>query len=352
MRRFQKISACLDMAGCPNRCKHCWLGCTPNGRLNADDLRFVSEAFRPFAKQLEVVSWYREPDYLPEYKELWVLENELSTQRKVPHWELMSFWRAVRDENYVPWLKSLGMKRCQLTLFGGKETTDYFTGRKGAYDEIIQSIELLLAAEIAPRLQVFINKSNVDKLFEVTELIRALRLKERCATFGTPFTAFVHQGSCDGESERLYDNWVTPSDLDKIPGELVQFSLAYWQTRSLTAIFGQTEQELYKKLSRNAGTKSCVEKRPVFYTDKDFNVYPNITTPAPHWKLGNLKIESAETVLCRYLNSESPAQKALRTVPIGAMVKRCGNPDSLRLFGKGDYCDLILNRYCNESSNV
>ncbi|HCR41527.1 MAG TPA: hypothetical protein DIW41_11555 [Lachnospiraceae bacterium] len=184
------------MAGCPNRCRHCWLGCTPNGHLTGDDLRFVAEAFRPFSADIEVTSWYREPDYLPEYKELWALENELSTKQQVPHWELMSVWRAVRDDSYIPWLKLLGLKKCQLTLFGGEEKTDYYTGRKGAYDEIVRSIELLMNAEIAPRLQVFVNKDNVDDLQAVVDLIHEHRLEERCAAFGAPFSAFVHQGSC------------------------------------------------------------------------------------------------------------------------------------------------------------
>lgn len=39
MMQFEKITACLDMAGCPNRCRHYWLGNTPNGCLTTDDLR-------------------------------------------------------------------------------------------------------------------------------------------------------------------------------------------------------------------------------------------------------------------------------------------------------------------------
>jgi hypothetical protein len=109
---FTSLTACLDMAGCPNRCRHCWLGITPNGRLHEDDLRFVAEAFRPFTDNLSVDSWYREPDYLPEYKRLWEVERELSDTRPVLHWELMSVWRAARDPEYVPWLKSLGLKAC------------------------------------------------------------------------------------------------------------------------------------------------------------------------------------------------------------------------------------------------
>ena len=346
MKKFKKITACLDMAGCPNRCRHCWLGCTPNGRLTADDLRFVAAAFRPFTDCLEIASWYREPDYLPEYKELWELENELSDKCETPHWELMSVWRAARDETYVPWLKSLGVQKCQLTLFGGREKTDFYSGRRGVYDEILQVIDMLLAVQIAPHIQVFVNKDNIDDLQAVVDLIRAMKLEERCAAFGVPFTAFVHQGSCDGENEKLYDIRVTPEDLPKIPKELVEYSLQHWNQNSLEEIFGQTERELVALLSASDETHSYVSDTPVFYVDKDFDVYPNITAPAPHWLLGNLKTDGAEAVLNRYRNSESPAQRARLTVPLGEMVKRCGDPDSRRLFDKSDYIDPIVKRWC------
>ena len=347
MKKFTKITACLDMAGCPNRCRHCWLGCTPNGRLSADDLRLVADAFRPFAESFEVSSWYREPDYLSDYKEIWALENELSDSRETPHWELLSVWRAVRDETYIPWLKSLGVKICQLTLFGGREKTNYYSGRVGVYDEIVRTIEMLLDAQIAPRIQVFVNKDNVDDLRAVVELIGDMKLEERCAAFGVPFSAFVHQGSCDGENEKLYDIRVTSDDLAKIPEELADYSLQHWGASSLEEIFGQTERELVLRLSKSGDTHSYVSDMPVFFVDKDFNVYPNITTPEPHWLLGNLKTDGAEEILTHYTRSQSAAQHARLTVPLGEMVRKCGNLNSDRLFSESDYIDPIIKQWCN-----
>ena len=36
-----QIAVALDMAGCPNRCRHCWLGHTPNKRIPEETLREV-----------------------------------------------------------------------------------------------------------------------------------------------------------------------------------------------------------------------------------------------------------------------------------------------------------------------
>lgn len=150
---FTSIMVCLDMFGCPNRCKHCWIGHSPNGNLTNDDLRFVAEKFRPFTNSLTVYDWYREPDYKDGYKERWNLCQSLSNTQE-QHFELISVWRIVRDKEYAKWLSSLGLKKAQLTLFGGPEKTDSYTGRKNAYSEIVQAIEILLENEISPRIQV------------------------------------------------------------------------------------------------------------------------------------------------------------------------------------------------------
>lgn len=345
--KFKSITVCLDMHGCPNRCKHCWLGATPNGNMPDSELSIVAEQFRPFARNLEVVDWYREPDYKDNYKEMWELCKKLSDKQIAPnHFEVISDWRIVRDSEYVKWLSSLGLKKAQLTLFGSEETTDYFTGRKGAYKEILQAIDILLENGIAPRIQTFVYKTNIDELPLLGKLILDLELEERCKKIGSEFSFFIHQGSCDGESEKLYDVWVTPEDLEKIPERLTEYTLKHFGEKSIEKVFGQTEQELYNKLIKDRSTDSYVDKTPVFYIDKDFNVYPNNTTPAPHWCLSNLKTDGARAVLKNYLNSKSVAQNTRLSVPICDIVRECGDPDSSRLFGKNDYIDLMLNRYC------
>ena len=136
---FQHITVCLDMRGCPNRCRHCWIGHAPNARLPKEALIALAEAFRPFAKRLTVYDWYREPDYGDDYREMWELCGRLSDARP-EHFELVSFWRLARDPDYGTWLASLGVRRAQLTLFGGRARTDQYTGRANAFAEILQAV--------------------------------------------------------------------------------------------------------------------------------------------------------------------------------------------------------------------
>lgn len=343
--KFDKIYVCLDMAGCPNRCKHCWIGHWPNGKLTEEDLRYVADQFRPFADCLMVDDWYREPDYVDDYRKRWDLCQELSHEHN-EHYELASFWRLVRDESYADWLAAQGVKAVQLTLFGGREKTDHYVGRVGAYDEILQAMEILLAHQIVPRIQFFVNRDTVTELFLVERLIDDLKLEERCRVFGGEFVFFMHQGGCDGENEQFYDIWITPEDVEKLPKRLVDWTLNHFGAESLDEVFGRPEMELYEELISDTSVRDLTETESVFFVDQYFNVYPNRTAPMPYWCLGNLKTDSAEKVLENYVCNRSLAQRTRLTVPLCEMVKVVGDPASQRLFTKGDYIDYVLNQYC------
>lgn len=303
------------MYGCPNRCRHCWVGHSPNGRMTFDDLKQIAAKFKSYAHEFEI-----------------------------------SVWRIVRGCEYVKWLVSLGVTKAQLTLFGGEALTDYYTGRTGAYREILHAVDILLENKISPRIQVFVNKDNIEELPLIEALILENRLPERCVAFGGEFSCFAHQDSCDGENAKLYNVRVTPDDLKKIPPLLTDYTLKHFHADNLNEVFGQTERELYRKLIADTSTGSYVSDSPVLYIDSAYNVYPNISTTAPYWCLGNLKESSAEEILRNYLSGKSTAQTVRREIPLCEIVKRCGDPNSLRLFGKQDYIAYLLNQYCEGMS--
>lgn len=344
---FHSITLALDMKGCPNRCKHCWMGWSPNGDMPEDDLTAAAADFAPFAETLEIHDWDREPDYSDRYRERWELCCRLSGPRPhPPHFELASVWRLARDEGYAPWLAGLGVEAVQLTLFGGEEITDWYTGRKGAYREILRAIDILLENGIAPRIQAFVSKRNLDELPKVEALLEKLDLDRRCRNIGRDFACFVHQGSCDGKNLEFYDEWVTPEDLEKIPPRLKAGTLRHVKAETLWDVFGQPERELYSHLLSDSSTSSYVSGDPVFFVDSNYDVYPNISTPSPLWRLGNWKKDGAEAVLENYRASRSIAQHTRLTVPVGQLARSCGDPDSRRLFTREDYIELLLHRYC------
>ena len=61
MNKIKKLSIVFDMHGCPNRCKHCWIGHMNNKQMNNDDLIFVANFFNNVCDNFEIYSWMREP---------------------------------------------------------------------------------------------------------------------------------------------------------------------------------------------------------------------------------------------------------------------------------------------------
>lgn len=124
------LTLCFDMNGCPNRCKHCWIGHMKNKQMKDDDAEFVVDYFKPYFSNITFYSWLREPDFCQDYKARWLKDIALSPSKKPERFELASFYLLVRDPNYVHFLKDVGVKKVQLTLFGMEELTDKYVGRK------------------------------------------------------------------------------------------------------------------------------------------------------------------------------------------------------------------------------
>ena len=216
------LSLAVDLYGCPNRCLHCWLGHMPNLPMEPEADAWIVERFQPYFDRIAFYSWLREPDFCPDYRARWERDKALSVNAVPERFELASFWRLVRDPDYVRFLKELNVKCVQLSFFGLEQTTDRYVGRRGAFRELLRATEILLENGICPRWQGFLNEENRLELVELLRLSRELELSRRCEEIGGTFRFFVHEGSCDGENRKLYPIRITR---DHIPEELLPFYL-------------------------------------------------------------------------------------------------------------------------------
>ena len=135
--------------------------------LNEKDNKTLMFAAKELKKYLEMTSDAEvsvipamEPDFCDDYKERWIRDNLISVQDKPERFELASFYRLVRDPEYVRFLKENGVEKVQLTFFGLEEMTDAYVGRKNAFQELLQATDILIANGISPRWQAFINEEN------------------------------------------------------------------------------------------------------------------------------------------------------------------------------------------------
>lgn len=327
-----------DMYGCPNRCRHCWLGHMPNRAMEPGADAWLVDYFKPDFETVVFYSWLREPDFCDGYRARWARDNELSVGAKPERFELASFWRLVRDPEYAKFLQETGVKRVQLTFFGLEALTDKYTGRKGAFRELLQATEILLQHEIAPRWQAFLNEENKDEVPALLELIETMGLEKRCRAFGETFRFFVHAGSCDGENRKLYPIRIWKSH---IPEVLKPYYLDYGQ------IF--TEAECCAKLQGSAAHEvPHSEDRIVLNISNAFDVYFNFTHMTAGWKIGNLKTDPREEIIRRIAGEDIPALDLARQITLGELAARYGDPASERAFCLEDCQSYLLNRYVED----
>lgn len=325
------LNLVVDMYGCPNRCKHCWLGHMPNKKMSDEAALFIVNKFKPYFDQITFYSWLREPDFCSDYEARWQKDNNLSTGRKPERFELASFYQLVRDPNYVKFLKKVGVKKVQLTFFGLKEYTDYFVGRKGAFDELLKATDILIETGITPRWQAFINEENKADVVELLHLIDHLKFKQRCKDF----SFFVHEGSCDGENKKLYGIRIQKSH---IPDELIPFYLDYEERFP--------ESECYRRLIDSKDHFVPHQDQDIVLNiSAEFDVYFNFTALSPAWKIGNLKTDDMNELVRRIKEEGIPALREAKSIKVSELVKLYGDPRSDKVFTLEDYQIYLLNTH-------
>ncbi len=341
---LNKIELCFDMSGCPNNCGHCWIKTVNKVSVKEKDLRRITEEFKALTDEIGVYTWYQEPDYLPNYKELWDLERELSS-KKHDHFELLSDWRILRDDSYLKWAYDVGVRTCQLTFFGMEDTTNKMTGRDNAFNELIEATYKLIEAKIAPRYQLFVYDFNIHEIKEFYDFIKENQIEKKCIDAGIDFKIFAHTGSCIGNAMNLYDTWLTEKNISKIPNSLIESMKSHYKSENIKDILGVTEKSLYEELIKENSIKEIELDSIIFYIDGELDVYPHFVVHKAWWKLGNLKKDSAKVILKRYLDGNTIGQKTRSSVALSEMVKEHGCKNSNRIFHRSDYIEYITEKY-------
>jgi MoaA/NifB/PqqE/SkfB family radical SAM enzyme len=336
-----KVAIAMDMYGCPNRCRHCWLAHDRNANTPVEDFIRIAEQFKdykrdgkPFFEELVFNTWYREPDYPDNYRELWELENRLSTG-EVPRFELASVWRTVRDKDYAPWLKELGVEIVQLTLFGTEENTDYFKGRKGAFKEHMQAIDILLENGIVPRIQIFPFSTTIDDITRLYQALQDIRLEEQENDLGKEIPCFLNTTTPMGAGFDLEDIRLRRSDVKNLPKYLVEKTLKHLKSENTDTLW-KTEAELLPGLLDEDIPLNEESDILAFLIDPDFNVYPNFGEIAEWWCLGNVKKDGVGKIIDTFIDRNTPGMKMNFEIPVSYFAEKYGTQDNERLWAKVD----------------
>ncbi len=332
---MKKLDLVVDMYGCPNRCKHCWLGHIEHSRMSDNADEFIVNYFKPYFDEIVFYSWMREPDFVNSYEERWERDKSLSVGGVPQRFELASFYRLCRDEHYVHFLKKVGVKEVQLTFFGMEEMTDKYVGRKGSFKELMTAANILMENGIIPRYQVFINEENKNEIVRLIEYLKENRELQKCDDKVIPFKLFIHEGSCDGENRKLYDIKISKND---IPKELIEYYLGYDELYSERECCEMLMNDRSSYVYHNAD-------EIVLYITSDFSVYYNFTNMSENWKIGNMKEEEAGELVKKIISENTFALNKAREITLGELVKRYGDFKSDKAFSLDDYKAYLLNNY-------
>ena len=326
----KQLNLVVDMYGCPNRCLHCWLGHMPNRKMDADADTYIMDFFSPYFEKIAFYSWLREPDFCEDYKNRWKRDLEISKNAVPQRFELASFYRIVRDDGYIPFLKSVGVKKVQLTFFGLKRTQDKYVGRNGAFEEIMRASDMLIDGGIIPRWQCFIYEENKDEIVHIYRMAKQIK-ESRCPEL----EFFVHEGSCDGENRKLYPIRIQK---DHIPAELASVFLDYDEL--------MTESECCELLREDDSAPAFpVEDEITLNISNEYNVFYNFTHMTKPWEIGNLKTDAPETLVNNIISGNTPALRAAKRCKWSELVTKYGDFSSGRVFSLDDYKMFLFNKH-------
>lgn len=333
----KQLDLVVDLYGCPNRCMHCWLGHMPNTSMPENADRIIMDYFSPFFSKIAFYSWLREPDFCSNYRDRWFRDIAISKNAKPQRFELASFYRIVRDDQYIPFLKEVGVKKVQLTFFGLQETQDRYVGRKGAYEEVMQASKLLMQNGITPRWQCFINEENKEEIVKIYALAKQVR-REWCPEL----EFFAHEGSCDGENRKLYPIRIRKRS---IPEELIPVYFGYDNLLEERECI-----ELLKDLNEHPEFSNKGDI--VLNISNTFDVFFNITHMTAPWKIGNIIADKPQVLVDRVLYEDTPAHRRAKQVTWAELACRYGDTSSEKAFSLDDYKMFLFNTFLEHDDEI
>ncbi len=339
------IGVAFDMQGCPNRCRHCWLGPAGSVFLSCGDVRWAVSAFREYlgaSIKLSVATWFREPDYSDDYRRLYDLEAELG-DGKPARYELLSVWRIARDRTYVDWARSVGPDTCQISFFGMRETNDWFHRRRGAFDDALTATERLLAGGMKPRWQVFLTTKLLPELGDLLGLVEQHRLFDRVRELGGEFQMFLHLPGPDHEARRIEELRPTADLLTNLPETILESTRRYLGRK----ILWKTEETLHAEILAGGEESIIMPEVLWFFVCGNWDVFANLGTLEEWWCLGNLRRDGIDSIFRRFERDDTVGLKTLLHRSPRELAEQHGNPRGRRVYsGRDDLLSLYRGESC------
>ena len=143
--------------------------------------------------------------------------------------------------------------------------------------------------------------------------------------FGGEFPIFMHAPGPEGEGRKIYHLSAMLEDTRLIPAEIVEASKAHFKKENLWT----TEAEQYDlRMNKESGPMDGMTGKRWYFVLPNWDVYSNIATLEPWWRLGNLKTDPIGLIFDNFENDRPLGYRISRDVPQKELALRFGNPGS------------------------
>ncbi len=87
-----------------------------------------------------------------------------------------------------------------------------------------------------------------------------------------------------------------------------------------------------------------------FFATSNWDVFSNVGTLEEWWKLGNLRVDSVDTIMRRFEQDEVPGLQTLLHCPPSRLAEEHGDPDGRKIYSTaGDLLSLYRERHCERT---
>lgn len=219
MARLDFLGVDLQIAGCPNACRHCPDGHPPFGALmSVENARWVLEHCRPFADVLSPYVSF-DPTAHPDMLDLLALCQELGDDPEGSDWSVLStnghgIARSDDPEDLLRGFRKLGVRAVAFTLHGEREYHDWFACWRGAFDDIWRTARLCGHVGLDTYFNFYVDRRNASDLQPFLERTEQLQ-EETGVQVGTDLPVFVLFWS--SPRLRVYERKLRPRPADLEP---------------------------------------------------------------------------------------------------------------------------------------
>ncbi len=318
---------------CVNHCKHCYaFGAPGKPAMKFEDILFILQKAAELKKDYPFVlpQYFEEPTIHPQFTEMFEYQAEAGMVWPGFFFPTNGFGLARMNNEQWRRLKKAGLTDIQLTFYGWKDNHDAFAGRKGAFQDLLETAKKADEHDIGWYAGIIIHTGNVDKLGDIKSRISEIgRNGAQAGCF-----PFHYQG------RGAVDDWrIREADIVNTP-----LKKELWKSERQYINEITNDDEAGKKFAVESACQGAsfdinVDMDVLYGGDCDSAPFPELR---PYLKIGSLKNECLASMIKKAVNDPPLPFKILQRTNRRELAEQYGDEANDRIYWLND---LIVNKW-------